>query len=276
MSDGFEASPDVFAYLQRTGSRATIARRLDARLDQPDLRTVLGSPTTTDLVQYPIEVAADLAVAFWRFEEESGSVAAEAIDGLDGAYTGGITYRVTGALALNQPTDVNYAIGFDGATAEMRVTHDASINFGAGSNGSVEFWIKTTQAALAHVLGKYNAAGYPYAIVLQADGKLRFERYNGSTTTQVVSAGVVNDGDWHYVAATWDTGVQALLQIDDLPGVTTVDAGGATGNTSDLVVGHRSGADFFNGSVDELAIYGYALTGALMDRHYSAGTGVPV
>lgn len=276
MSDGFEASADVFAYLQRTGSRATIARRLDARLDQPDLRTVLGALGATTLVQYPVEVAGDLAVAFWRFEEASGVVAAEAIDGLDGVYSGGITYQVTGALVENLPTDVNYAVGFDGSSAEMRVDHHASINFGAGSNGSVEFWIKTTQAALAHVLGKYDAGGYPYAIVLQADGKLRFERYNGATTTQVVSAGAVNDGGWHYVAATWDAGVQAALQVDDLPTETTVDAGGATGNTADLVVGHRGGADFFNGSVDELAIYAYALTGPLMQRHYDAGMGVPV
>lgn len=275
MSQSFHASADVFTNLQRTGSRSTLARRLDARLAQPDLRTFLTDPDEPALEQYPVRIATDLAAALWRFEEAGGTVADDSIGSLNGAYSGGVSFRVAGALESNQGTDVDYAVALDGATGQVTIPHSATItDFTSGQSGSVEFWMRTS-ATLVNVLGKYDGAGYPYLFVLQGDGRLRFERFNGVTTTSVVSASPVNDNAWHYVVGQFDAGVEALLQVDGAA-LTTADTGGATGNTADLIVGDPTGTAPYEGEIDELALYRYALTVAIRSTHRDVGLGVPV
>jgi hypothetical protein len=98
-------------------------------------------------------------------------------------------------------------------------------------------------------------------------------------TLIVTSTTTITDTSWHHVAATKSgngtTAGSTVLYIDGVDVTGTIAAHtGLTSSASFLNVGRRlSGLDeFFNGSLDEVAIYPTQLSAARILAHYTAGT----
>jgi hypothetical protein len=112
------------------------------------------------------------------------------------------------------------------------------------------------------------------------------------TTVAVFSTNPVNDGNWHYIAATWTgtagavpTASQLQIYVDGqnatgVPfssGTLTVTAPinffSSCNATNDHGWAIGSGSVYQDFSADEVATYEYALTPAQILRHYQVGTG---
>jgi hypothetical protein len=134
----------------------------------------------------------------------------------------------------------------------------------AGSGGAGELIITYTQD-----LGKTNV---PYALSTTNGGE--FLIMNSSTSYTADSSVSVNDGKWHYIAATYD-GTTMRIYID---GVQTGTQTGFTGNLPNLAGALHIGADyqatpanFFNGSIDDVRIYNRALSPTEIQNLYGSG-----
>ncbi|BDZ46065.1 LamG-like jellyroll fold domain-containing protein [Naasia aerilata] len=146
---------------------------------------------------------------------------------------------------------------------------------------SLELWFNTTSTAGGKLIGFGNAATgasstYDRHIWLDNAGKLNFGVYTGASNT-ITSTSAYNDGQWHHVVATLSSGGMLLyadsVRVGANAGVTT-----GQGNTGYWRVGGDStwgGAQYVTAKIDEVAIYGAALSSTQIKRHYASATGVP-
>jgi hypothetical protein len=102
----------------------------------------------------------------------------------------------------------------------------------------------------------------------------RYTAYFGNGSTYVaVQTPAITDTNWHYVVAT-DDGSTAKIYLDGVLKQSTATTLALTANSGALSIG-RSNINnkyFFNGLLDEVAIYPTALSGTTISGHYIAAT----
>ncbi len=186
-----------------------------------------------------------------------------------GDYFGGVATGQTGAIS----GDADTAALYDGVNDYSSAARQIS------GNMSIEFWFKSTQglgttgqwpqyAGLvdANVTGTNNDFG----ISLSADGHLKAGVGNPDTTI-TSAAGGYDDNAWHHVVFTRSTSGAFNLYVD---GGTAVSG---TGTTAALTANAHinfgriaAGTNYFQGYLDEIAIYNTVLSGATVTAHYNA------
>ncbi|KKM17709.1 hypothetical protein LCGC14_1673060, partial [marine sediment metagenome] len=127
---------------------------------------------------------------------------------------------------------------------------------------------------------KKAANGTNMAIVSKGAGayELRFSSTNkltlnrGNVAAIVSSTSTITDTDWHHVVAT-KTGATSLLYIDGVDVTDTVTDSTMVNTGTAFHIGRRVTASdsFFDGSLDEVAVYPSVLTPAQILAHYNAG-----
>ena len=154
----------------------------------------------------------------------------------------------------------------------------------ASTTQTYSAWFKTTAsgAIFGESFGSYpTALGGSYTPVLYVgtDGKLRGQIYNGSVSP-LTSALAVNDGKWHHAALTTGTNTQSLyldgLLVGSMAGAPTHTAGGNTMNVNYVGTAYAGGSwpltnsswFFFNGSLDEVALWNRTLSTAEIQALY--------
>jgi hypothetical protein len=90
----------------------------------------------------------------------------------------------------------------------------------------------------------------------------------------VASTVTVTDTGWHHVAATKD-GASVKLYLDGIDVTGTVTDQTMSDNTLPLAIGQSSSSAFFNGTIDEVALYNMALTPSQVANHDVTGTPPP-
>ncbi len=108
-----------------------------------------------------------------------------------------------------------------------------------------------------------------YGLNSRGDGRFKFSLAYGQETVISLAHGV---DEWHFVAGTWD-GTNARIYVDGVLEGTTPFAGSLTPNSSRLFLGaDPAGAtEYFNGLVDEAAIWNRALSSTEISVLYTAG-----
>ncbi|MEO2014338.1 MAG: M60 family metallopeptidase, partial [Fuerstiella sp.] len=199
-----------------------------------------------------VTIAEPQPFAWWKFDDGAGSIAIDSSgnnsDGtVDGAaWAGGV---MAGGLQ------------FDGV--------DDRITFGTGPSlsGKTDFTlsarVRTTTTSTGVIIQQRNGGfNGEYQFKVNSNGTLGFFLYgNSAYQYDFASTQTINDGEWHHVAAV-RLGTEGLLYIDG------VQAASASGTARDLAasIGVGIGADIrgdnnhFNGSMDDVRIYGSALT----------------
>jgi len=205
--------------------------------------------------------SADL-VAHWRFDESSGTTAADSSgNGLNGTLEGDPQW-VAGAIGG--------ALEFDG---------DDYVDFGAPEVfdfGTEDFtitaWIKMTATERGSIfaIGGDDGGGIRYTLAMGEgnDNNLTLTMDNDSDKNQSMGGTLINDGLWHHVVG-MIKGDVALVYVDgvedgtidlpagyDLSGVTQHNAlvGAITSNASNTLI------KFMVGTIDDVRIYDTALT----------------
>jgi hypothetical protein len=216
---------------------------------------------------YSDRVIADGASNYWRLGEPSGLTAVDLVGGKTGTISGGVTLGVSGAL-----TDGTTGMTFDGTSGKVAMPATAL----GVTAFSFEAWFKSTSTTLSGLVTKSDASAKGRALVY--DGHVRFWVYTaaGAPVFDLSTVPLYNDGTWHHAVGTWDgttTGPAARVYVDGALVIQTPPAAGAADDTKLLLIGSLDpgAAFFFNGSLDDIAIYPRPLTAAEVAAHYLAG-----
>jgi PKD repeat protein len=215
----------------------------------------------------------DGAVGYWRLGETSGTSAADETGAAPGVITGGVTQGVSGVA-----DDGDAAVRLDGSTGYVRIADRAALNYTA-HNFSVEAWARPTAIGTAGgaVLQKSSTsgyAGYQYRLSLTSAGRWRATVFVGTSDITVTDTGTSpSTTRWSHLVLV-RSGSQLTLYVNGAAAATTTFSGSVNTSTGILAIG-RSGASsdgYFNGAVDEVAVYPSALTPRQVLRHYDAAT----
>lgn len=280
-SDGQVASYDWTFGDGSTGSGATTSHRYAEAGTYPVTLTVTdndgaSASSTVDVIvtgaansPYANAVLDSGATSYWRLAESSGQFFDTAAFS-DLNVGSGVSRGQTGALA----SDPNAAAGFDGTDSGLAATQTAI----PGPNVfSAELWFNTTTTSGGKIFGFGNnnsgmSSNYDRHIYLDPAGYLYFGVYTGELRT-VRSVNPVNDGAWHQVVAT--LGPEGLsLYVDGVLAETRADTTFGQSYDGYWRIGGDtswSGAPFFDGLVDEVAVYPTSLPAQVASEHYALG-----
>lgn len=221
-------------------------------------------------MSYASTVLADSPVGFWELDEASGTSAA---DSSGNSHTG--TYLNTPTLAVAPLITAGNAVTFL-ATSLQSVDIPLSAAFAANGKITLEAWIKTTQSGAANpnFVGADPGTGVRYfQFRLGASGQLEAIFFDSGGTPHTFDGSVVvNDGNAHHVAVTYDA-AHVIFYVDGNLDTSTAATFILLGTSPDVFIGARttdSGSNF-TGTIDEVALYTAALTGTRIAAHHAAG-----
>jgi hypothetical protein len=266
--------------------RATIgvmvAAMIEATLPLAGLMTLVAPAHAQ--CDYREIVLADNPVAYWRLGETSGTMARDEVGpgpwgSNPGTYVGAITLGAAGAINLS--TDSGMLRTDPGGFLE--VPDSPALNF-AGLSFSLEAWVRKGRPfgsgcganCMKRIVDKVGA-GTPIGYGLDMDdtsirvlGSINLGPGGGTTRGLPYSTSV--DEWYHLVVSHAQPTGQATIYVNG----TAIGAGSyaaALNWTGPLRLGASStGQAGFVGAIDEVAIYGYALSATQVERHYFAGT----
>ncbi len=214
-------------------------------------------------------VVADSPDIYWRLDDASGTTAADQSgNGVLGNYQGGITYQSSSPVT---PSGTGVSLnGSNGLIVSQAAVTNPSVY-------SEELWFNTTTTSGGKLIGFGNAAtgessSYDRHVYMLNTGQLVFGTYTGVTNTATTPKSY-NDGQWHQLVAT--QGPAGMVLYVDGKAVATNPQTQAQSYTGYWRIGgdHTWGgtsSDFFQGSVDEAAIYSTQLSAGQVLAHYSA------
>jgi len=160
---------------------------------------------------------------------------------------------------------------FDGA--DDYVWFGNSVSFRPPSSISVESWFKAGVLSVNSMIYRYGS--YGEALYLDSFGSPCFYIFNASATAFTACSPIrFNDSTWHHAIGTYNGSmvfiyVDGVLQNSSPAGTIYYDTTGSSG----VAIG-RSGpfaVNYFNGSIDEVAIYNRSLSASEAAEHYAAG-----
>ncbi len=221
--------------------------------------------------RYATMVMGDNPLAFWRMDETSGTTCFDSAGGHDGTYSGSFTF---GAPALPNMSDA--AIHLTGGYAT--IPYSPALN--PSTAFSVEFWAKPdVQTIYAPMSSQYRSGsarqGWCFYMENDADSWEIHLGNSGGVSLYAYGGGPVPlPGQFYHVVEVYDgAGNSTLYAENQLVGHNTQVALGGTyvpNPSAPLMIGVRNGGGFpFNGIIDEVAIYNYALTTAQISNHWS-------
>ncbi|MFM9920122.1 LamG domain-containing protein [Lacisediminihabitans sp. H27-G8] len=208
-------------------------------------------------------------VNYWRLADIGTSIS-DRVGTNNGTYFNGPVLGAAGAIA----GDPNTAVTFDGVNDYGQVARQIADSF------SIEFWFKSTQglgsgaqwnSGAGLVDADVTGVANDFGISLLANGQVLAGIGNPDTT--IASPTGKNDGLWHHVAFTRAVaGGQIILYLDGSSVATsTANTNSLTSSASVNFGRIATAANYYKGSLDEIAFYNSVLTPAQISNHYLSG-----
>ena len=201
---------------------------------------------------------------YWRLDDAPGSASAcDALGAHTGSYSGPVQLGVSGALAGDGDT----AAYFDGATTSVAVPDAAALDL--GDSFSVDAWVRRLDIGGSE--NQVVAAKQSGSWVLMFNPANQLVLRKSSSGDVVASTVTLTDiTSWHHVAAT-KSGSSVHLYIDGRDVTGTPTARTMVDNSLPLAIGQSSQSAWFDGGIDDVAVYRGALTPTTVKSHYDAG-----
>jgi RHS repeat-associated protein len=219
---------------------------------------------------YAANVAYDSPSGYWRLDDPSGSTAVGDVSGMGNAGTisGGVTLGVAGSLANDNDT----AAAFDGTSGYVNVPDNSAL---FSTVLSVEAWVKANAWVAGGTIINRRTSGNVGGYIIEpanTSGQINFYVYAGGAWRAATSA-ALTVGVWHHLVGTYD-GATVRIYVDGVLSASTAYAGSINNPASPFVwIGRNAvNSTYFNGSIDEVAIYGTTLSAARVAAHYAAGS----
>jgi RHS repeat-associated protein len=234
---------------------------------------------------YRTAVLDDRPESYYRLGDDGSQAGSEVSVNLgkDAASYTGATTGSAGALAGTTDT----AVTFNGTSSRMDLPKGAVKK---SRDAAVELWFKSNPAGSGGPLlgyqdkavGQTSTVGVP-VLYVGTDGRLRGQLGTGSIAP-VASTTTVNDGKWHHAALSVMGGTQTLY----LDGASVAAGAAPSGDPAALTVNQVGAAyastpaswpawgtaaqRFYNGTIDEVALYAHPLGPAAVAAHYRYGS----
>lgn len=215
--------------------------------------------------QYSDLILSRSPVGYWRLGESSGTNATDSGgNGYNGTYTGGFSLSQAGVIF----GDANAAVDLDGSSGFVFLGDAIGQAFPLGM--SCEAWVKTTSSSASFIFERSEwQEDYAFGLLMDSDGTVVFGHFVDFARSSVS----INDGNWHHVLGTIsaDATPVARIYVDGvLRGSATTRA--VTASILNSAIGARpAGLLYFDGIVDEVALYQRPLTLAEIQADYNAG-----
>lgn len=224
-------------------------------------RYELGAVLSVVSAGYQATVAAEAnLVSYWKMDN----------NWLDSKSTNnGTAY---GGVTFGTAKYGTYSGSFDGTDDYVNMGDPDSLDF--TTNITVEAWIKETGVRDPNGVGivtKHDSGWNGYGLNFTDPNKIIFF-VDWGWDGKEASATLVNDGQWHHVVGTYN-GTTIRIFVDGVEGTPYSYSNPIPPNPSNFIIGNTDlpGQDFFNGLIDEVAIYNTALSAATISSHYAAG-----
>ncbi|MCX6922311.1 MAG: hypothetical protein NT154_03715, partial [Verrucomicrobia bacterium] len=222
---------------------------------------------------YSTAVASDHPIAYWRLDEAAGPTTIDSAGYHDATYSGSPVYGAPSIIA----TETNKAVDF---AAAGRATLPNYPELNPKGPFSVELWARPHGAASGVILGSQNRnssrGGYVFNTYFYGTYGIDVGAPNASVT-RYYSGVAPQDGVPVHLVFAWDgVSPQGALYVNGEK--ITTPQGGYTGDMNNFVnntvqpltIGIRYDNNLpWNGIVDEVAFYDYALSDAQVTNHFS-------
>ncbi len=252
--------------------RATVTDPFNGTIDEVAFYTTTLTPLqvathyAAGTSVYALAVMQDAPLRYYRLGEASGTTANDSSsNGQNGTINGGVTLGTTG-LIFN---DTNTAMTMDGSTGYITAA-TTGLPTGAAS-WTIETWINMASVPHSgfHSIVEFGnpASNQAAALFIDGSGHICTNTYLVNKITGLAAA---NSTTYHCVA-TYD-GTNLRLYINSVLQGTLACTPAISLTYCYIGTEDSPRDDFFPGVVDEVAIYGTALSAARIQAHYNAGT----
>lgn len=229
-------------------------------------------------MNYADVVLGDSPVGYWRLNEPSGTPSggtmADELGVSDGAYAGVVSLGNTAIPPLEDDLANTYAIWNKSDFEYGSVPHSATIN--PTGDISVEVWTDSdVQSPTQRIVSKYDdTVDAGWMLRQNNNGVYEFAgRDGGGAVRSSGNTGDFRGTNWRYVVgirrgSVWEVWVNAALEASN-----DIGSAGSIGTTRDLHIARASEpgvTDYYNGPMDEVALYDYALSEAQILAHFCA------
>jgi len=214
---------------------------------------IVGMCFSTILTSLPrARASGSPPVGQWKFDDGSGSIAYDS----SGNENNGTVYGASWTTGIS-----NGALQFDGADDYVQVSSSSSLAL-SGNQISILMWIRpavTLNSSLAsrvNILDKGNAYGFQMEA---GDARISFFVNIAGDRWLPTNRNNWKAGVWYHIAGTYD-GTTERIYVNGVLENSTPLSGNLSGGSMSLLIGSNvNGIDNFNGAIDEVNIYNYAI-----------------
>jgi hypothetical protein len=251
---------------------------------------VLGAapPGVCASANYAAVILADNPIGYWPLGESStNSIAVDlSVTGWNGIYSRGVTSGVPGAINNGPDT----AATLDGMSGYIDMYGGAANPYNLSNSFTLEAWVINAGPSEGASTGRIfdtrilptspTAGGYGFG-VLTSNNQMRFTTYGIQDYDSNVVVPV--DGAWHHVVVVFDQFNAANFYLDGVFQQSISGNAPAAPSPSPLNIGRAPIANgssskppqgfsqYWNGSINEAAIYDQELMADQIAAHYNAG-----
>jgi YD repeat-containing protein len=214
--------------------------------------------------------------AYWRLGETTGTNANdETTNNLDGVYENTPTLGVTGLLT----GDSNRAVDFTRSSSERVTVADNTLL--DPTNITLEAWVRPDSSLslgqVRTIFAKSNssASDFSYSLDYRRSGlttnQLVFSVTTTSNTDYTVTQ-TLNSGTRYHIVATYDGSRMRIYVNGTQLGTGQAKTGNLRNSAQPLRIGSFWTQDFWDGAIDEAAVYSTALSQTQIQSHYTNGS----
>jgi hypothetical protein len=278
-ADGAVTRVDFYvggAYYATVSNPFTSAESSRANLE------VIARPVVVPITGYAQVVMADGPVAYWRLDEPDASpTAVDAAGSFDGSYNAGAGTLTFGATT-GIPRETDGAIGVTGG-AVVSIPYALELNPVTGP-WSAEAWIQPATLDPNNFRTVFSSMWnsdfgnhvFGWNVYQHVAGVWTLNIFNGGGASTFVSDFAHNPlvpNSWYHMVITDDLNTMRFYVNGTLVGSASQANTGFTANPAGpTVLGQRSDNAFapFDGTIDDVAFYNYALSAQQIQAHYQA------
>ncbi len=216
---------------------------------------------------YDALVMEDNPVGYWRLNEADGETAVDSAGDNDGA----ITLTLFGSQGAILGSD-DTAMGFDG-TSKIDIPNTPELN---GEQFSFEVWAKVTGGEGTFRSPLTSRDDFPQrGYILYAGSNNRWQFWNGATGGgwQAIQGPEITLFEWYHLVGTYDGSVKRFY-VNGIE-VGSAEVGVELNTEMPLRIGagatETDGNFFFQGDIDEVAVYDSVLSAERILEHFAVG-----
>ena len=229
-------------------------------------------PPDVSMSDYANAVLEDAPVAYWRLGDVSGAIG-EAVDVTGNNHTGIVEEGTLEFFAESLvPPDGDSSVSMKGDRFLVEGFDKIDTGF------TVEFWVQINAATggYANLVGDGDGgANFMLMVYMTPGGNVRPHVQTDTGYGALDTIRRIDDGILHHIVSTWDEeSGEMILYIDGQPAETRVNqgsfptTGGAINTENPIFIGRDNREPGWDGLIDEVAIYDYALSPERVKAHF--------